>query len=255
MKSELSGSAEVFVSGKRKISFGEKMPLKLRRIVTARSERSLQRYDYSAQLAGEAPQIIDWRKKDFNLQHALTVAGGPVIEVAGPTPGYASLAVEQAVLPDKPKIFNKYMQPGVDELADAGNLPFSDNSVGVGLVSCLVMRSQEVIYELNAKYPNANSDENVFAAYKNEGDALVNAYYDQAMATDSYVSLATSEGPRIRLLAEFSRIIKPHGVVLFEGVDNKDIQVAERIGFTLAEQGTARKEGTSDSTSWAILVK
>lgn len=200
---------------------------------------------------------IEARKAVYDLEEALAVAGGPVIEVGGPTPqGFDALMERGITLPAELIIVNEKDLEGMDRKADAGRLPFADESIGVCLVSNLNTLNQNDIDTLNRKYcggakhysdGSTEIDDDSFRRYKDELLGMISESYEVALRATDIKELAESRNPRIRLMAELGRTLKPAGLVIGQGISREDIAVASLVGLTIAEYDEEKRQ--------AIFVK
>lgn len=158
-----------------------------------------------------------WREEGFELKAEIEQAGGPVIEIAGPTQsGYEALG-QEAMLPEKPMFTNaqfelEHIDRKLDAVMDGTNLPLIDNSVGVLLISAL--------------------------SYVNEvGGRAPDDYDDLQPAIDEYSSYtepvfgSKRDNLRISTIEEAARVLKPGGILVWQSTHEGDEDVAKINGL------------------------
>lgn len=158
----------------------------------------------------------------------IMAAKGPTIEIGGPTNRGFRLLRQEAILPGELVITNVsgfFGDPdSIDRAVDGKAMPFADKSIGMFLASHLAY--------VDGLRKLACIDDN-----DHEGAAA----FDRSAIEEYSICLADPARPathnlRIGVLQEMTRTLRPNGLILFEGVREKDITIAQALGHTTIQQ-------------------
>lgn len=194
--------------------------------------------EYLREMRDSEPKLEISRVENFELSQALIEAGGPVVELAGPTvDGY--LPLQDQELPESPLMTNVTLEAAsgggdwsptqlvrqhIDAQVDVRNVPFRAESVGVFLMSALTMTD--------------------------EGHFLDEDYFQEALR--EYVDYQPGQthehkNLRIRALEEMVRALRPDGLVILQYAVGQDLVVAQKLGLEVCEKALREDE---DETKW-----
>jgi hypothetical protein len=155
---------------------------------------------------------------------------GPIVEIGGPTEQGYRLLGDTAIFPSKPLITNVsgfFGNPEcVDRLVDGTDMPYDDSSVGMFLASHL---SPVDSFKKNSTLVGDLDTEES----RNSWDRLSDEEYAISLADPTY---KPKYNLRISVLKEMTRTLTANGLVLFEAIGQRDIEVAQAFGHRILQQ-------------------
>jgi hypothetical protein len=179
------------------------------------------------------PELKVLKSDNFDLSEALEAAGGPVVELAGPTTD-GFLPLENRELPEKPIMTNitpdaaqgggdwspiRLAKQHIDAQVDVRHVPFRQESVGVFLMSALTIvdesRHTDTVYFREA-----------LAEYQD---------YDPTKKIDR-------KNQRIQAMEEMVQALRPDGLVILQYAVGQDLMVARALGLEVCEAARATDE-------------
>lgn len=166
---------------------------------------------------------------------AIKNVNGPIVEVGGPTTRGFRLLQDRPMLPSRPIISNVDRHEIVDLRASATAMPFANDTVGMFLASHI----SRVDY---SKFPGSTIE---FQTMQSE---MATQEYAEVLRDANYVP---QHALRIGTLQEMHRTLKPGGLVLFECLADRDVEIAEHLGFAVLHQSGA--QGTAGETLDCVL--
>lgn len=180
-----------------------------------------------------APELKILKSDNFDLSEALAAAGGPVVELAGPTTdGY--LPLENRELPDKPIMTNitadaaqgggewspiRLAKQHIDAEVDVRRIPFRAESVGVFLMSALTIVDE-------SKHMDSVYLREALEEYRD---------YDP-------VNKIERKNQRIQAMEEMVRALRPGGLVILQYAVGQDLMVGRALGLEVCEAARATDE-------------
>lgn len=198
--------------------------------------------EYFREMRHSEPKLEISRAKNFELSQAIELAGGPVVELAGPTAdGYFPL--KEQGLPESPIMTNvtpeaasgggdwsptQLARQHIDAQVDVRNVPFRAESVGVFLMSALTMTD--------------------------EAHFLDEDYFQEALREYADYQPGQTNGRknlRIRAMEEISQALRPDGLVILQYAVGQDLVVAQKLGLEVCE--TALRED-EDEAKWQTTL-
>lgn len=180
------------------------------------------------------------------VQAEIANAQTPIIEIGGPTErGYRQLA-GAAILPSRPIITNV---PGffgtdprnVDRLVDGKAMPFDNSSVGMFLASHISPTDFFERDTIALREPVASQE---------TWNQLADEEYDIYLSDRTHIP---KHNLRIGMLREMTRTLVGNGIILFEAIGPRDIEIAQALGHSVISQTAVVKRRWNTSISWMIL--
>lgn len=180
-----------------------------------------------------APELKVLKPDNFDLSEALDAAGGPVVELAGPTTD-GFLPLENRELPEKPIMTNiapdaaqgggegspiRLAQQHIDAQVDVRHMPFRPESVGVFLMSALTIVDE-------AKHMDAIYLREALAEYQD---------YDPTKKVER-------KNLRIQAMEEIVQALRPDGIVILQYAVGQDLMVGRALGLEVCEAARATDE-------------
>ena len=179
-----------------------------------------------------------WHNDNFNLQQEITNLGNlPIVEVGGPTIG-GFYFLDDIELPSKPIISNIVDNPmpllpeadtiteQIGELIDGRQMPFTDRTVGVILMSSM-SRTEDWLAQLSEDERNNPED------IEKDSKELVLAEQEEELAALGLLDFKDAKhSQRVQIYNEVNRVLCDGGIFISNGVLS-DIQAIIRLDFKL----------------------
>jgi hypothetical protein len=208
-------------------------------------------------LRGLGVKVEEWRAPEVDLDEAFRLAGGPILELGGPTEtGFYFL--EDRSLPSRPVVTNRNKEyydgepiEGVELIIDGRELPFGDETLGVVLSAHIPKYDiQDPKYDLLKDKEERNKSLDFSLAQANEAMQRVSV-------TQGVDEAAVNESLRLAIAQNIYDKLVPNGLYLTDA-DEYEVDAYRALGFEVIasfDEATLVALSGSDEHYFSLVLR